>query len=60
MALNSLFCADVPLSNYSLTPLVKSRTFSSTSIIMPEIFQANGHPVTCGLTVTIRIFGASD
>jgi len=25
MALNSLFCADVPLSNYSLTPVLAAR-----------------------------------
>jgi len=40
MALNGLFCADVPLSNYSLTP---HPTFGGTCPPVPRGIYATGY-----------------
>jgi len=53
MALNGLFCADVPLRNYSLTPTVLSSSFynvpfshntSFTESIIAHKARLNGQP----------------
>jgi len=54
MALNNQYCADVPLSNYSLT-----HSLTSSAAVPPERVTAAGNDDACAVTL-VRASGTDD